>query len=509
MFIVFLPHDDGTSIQLFPFRRLCSVAAQRVVSMKKIHLLVLKSFVRPFLVTFSIVMFVLLMLFLFKYIDDLIGKGFAWYIILELMMYASATNVQMALPLSVLLSCIMTYGSLGENYELVAIKAAGISLRRAMYPMVAVISLLAISAFLFSDYMLPKANLKYYALLYDVRQQKSANFLPEGVFSNSFPGFSIRVKRKDADGQTLHDVMIYSRKPADNNADVLIAKEGKMYRTPSGNFLVIKLKDGVKYAEAAGDASYNVRERLTRYRFKETEQRLDMSALKMTHTDESEFKSATQMMSLNQLSDNIALIKRQIDSGITVNYKAVSSYLKYYSVPIRKNTTEKYAPSDGSEFAKADVHLKISQLTNGASEARSVQELLKRRTDLDKDLMQNEQRARLEYQKKFTLSAACIALFLIGAPLGAIIRKGGLGLPVVVSVIFFLFYYIISTIGEKYVKDGDLSPVTGAWIAIVVITPVGLFLSYKAATDSQIFDMEVYKRFFNRIFKRGGEKAQS
>jgi lipopolysaccharide export system permease protein len=454
-------------------------------------------------------MFVLLMLFLFKYIDDLIGKGFAWYIILELMMYASATNVQMALPLSVLLSCIMTYGSLGENYELVAIKAAGISLRRAMYPMVAVISVLSISAFLFSDYMLPKANLKYYSLLYDVRQQKSANFLPEGVFSGSFPGYSIRVKKKDADGQTLHGVMIYIRKPSDNNADVLIAKEGKMYRTPSGNFLVIKLRDGIKYSESAGDASYNVRERLTRYRFKETEQRLDMSSLKIHRTDESEFKSAYQMMSLRQLDDAAKLTQRQIDSGMEANYKLVSSYLKYYSIPVKKNPAQKYLPSDGNEFNKADIHVKISQLANAASEARSVQDLLKNRADRNKDLMQNEQRARLEYQKKFTLSAACIALFLIGAPLGAIIRKGGLGLPVVVSVIFFLFFYIISTIGEKYVKDGDMSPVIGSWIAIVVITPIGLFLSYKAATDSQIFDVESYKRFFNRIFKRKSGEVQS
>jgi lipopolysaccharide export system permease protein len=477
--------------------------------MKKIHLLVLKSFIRPFLVTFAIVMFVLLMLFLFKYIDDLIGKGFAWYIILELMMYASATNVQMALPLSVLLSCIMTYGSLGENYELVAIKAAGISLRRAMYPMVVVITFLSIAAFVFSDYMLPKANLKYYSLLYDVRQQKSANFLPEGVFSTSFPGYSIRVKRKDADGQTLHDVMIYSSKPGDNIADVLLAKEGKMYRTPSGKFLVIKLKDGVKYAESAGDASYNVRERLTRYRFKETEQRLDMSALTMTHTDENEFTGSYQMMNLKQLGDNADLTQRQIDSGVNVNYKLVSSYLKYYSIPIKRNPAQKYLPSDGKEYARADIHMKISQLTNAAREARSVQDMIKNRADRNKDLQQNEQRARLEYQKKFTLSAACIALFLIGAPLGAIIRKGGLGLPVVVSVIFFLFYYIISTIGEKYVKDGDMSPVIGSWIAIVIITPIGLFLSYKAATDSQLFDMEVYKRFFNRILKRKGEEAKS
>jgi len=492
------------------FLRLCSVPGDGgLFSMKKIHLLVLKSFIKPFLVTFTIVMFVLLMLFLFKYIDDLIGKGFQWYIIIELMMYASATNVQMALPLSVLLSCIMTYGSLGENYELVAIKAAGISLRRAMYPMVGVITLLSISAFLFSDYMLPKANLKFYSLLYDVRQQKSANFLPEGIFSNTFPGFSIRVKRKDADGQTLHDVIIYSREPADNNPAVLIAKEGKMYRTPSGKFLVIKLKDGIKYSESAGDASYNGRERLTRYRFKETEQRLDMSALKMNHTDESEFKQATQMMSLNQLSDNIAFIRRQIDSGISVNYKLVSSSLKYYSVPVKKNAKEKYIPLSDSEYAKTDIHMKISQLTNAASETRSVQYLLKNRAGQNKDLMQNLQRARLEYQKKFTLSAACIALFLIGAPLGAIIRKGGLGLPVVVSIIFFLFYYIIYTIGEKYVKDGDLSPIIGSWIAIVVITPIGLFLSYKAATDSQLFDMEVYKRFFNRVFKRKSEEANS
>src|SRR5580658_6729680 len=172
--------------------------------MKKIHLLILKSFIRPFLVTFVIVMFVLLMLFLFKYIDDLTGKGFEWYIIVELMFYASATNVQMALPLSVLLSTIMTYGSLGENYELVAIKAAGISLTRAMYPMIFIVSILSVAAFVFSDYMLPVANLKYFSLLYDVRQQRSATLLPEGVFSNSFPGYTIRVDKKDPDGQTLH-----------------------------------------------------------------------------------------------------------------------------------------------------------------------------------------------------------------------------------------------------------------------------------------------------------------
>ncbi|MDB4919733.1 LptF/LptG family permease [Mucilaginibacter sp.] len=474
--------------------------------MKKIHLLLLKSFIRPFIVTFLIVMFVLLMLFLFKYVDDLIGKGFEWYIILELMMYASATNVAMALPLSVLLSSIMTYGSLGENYELVAIKSAGISLRRAMYPMLMVVTVLSISAFIFSDYMLPIANLKYFSLLYDARQQKSANFLPEGVFSNSFPGHVIRVKRKDADGQTLYDIMIYSKNAAENNTDVLIAKEGKMYRTPNGEFLVLKLKDGVRYTEDHGRENFNTRQILTRYRFKATEQKFDISGLKMKRTDENEFKNAFQMMNLSQLKINENFTRRQVDSGLNVNYKLITAYFKYYSIAPKPDSVKKYAAlvakHTDATIADLKTNEQLGAVANASSEARSIQDLLKSRSERDKDLNNSIRRAMLEYQKKFTLSAACIALFLIGAPLGAIIRKGGLGLPVVVSVIFFLIYYIISTIGEKAVKDGDLSPIIGSWVAIVIITPIGMFLSYKAATDSVIFDMESYKRFFTRLFKK-------
>jgi lipopolysaccharide export system permease protein len=448
-------------------------------------------------------MFVLLMLFLFKYIDDLIGKGFEWYVIMELMMYASATNVAMALPLSVLLSSIMTYGSLGENYELVAIKSAGISLRRAMAPMLGVVTLLSITAFVFSDYMLPIANLKYYSLLYDARQQKSANFLPEGIFSGSFPGYSIRVKRKDADGQTLHDIMIYTKNASQNNTDVLLAKSGKMYRTPSGQFLVLKLEDGVSYSEAAGNSNYNVRERLIRRRFKETEQRFDISGMsKMHRTDQSEFKSALQMMNLKQLKDVENTSRRQADSTTQAGFKLMTNYIKYFYVPVKSASVKNYVPSTGYPLAHLKINEQTSALQNASSEARSIQDLIKSRADRTKDLTNSVRRSILEYQKKFTLSAACIALFLIGAPLGAIIRKGGLGLPVVVSVIFFLVYYIISTIGEKSAKDGDLSPIIGSWVAIFIITPIGFFLSYKAATDSVLFDMDSYKRYFNKLFKR-------
>jgi lipopolysaccharide export system permease protein len=469
--------------------------------MKKIHLLILKSFIRPFLSTFIIVMFVLLMLFLFKYIDDLIGKGFAWYVILELMMYASATNVAMALPLSVLLSTIMTYGSLGENYELVAIKAAGISLTRAMYPMIIIVSILSVSAFIFSDYMLPVANLKYFSLLYDVRQQRSATLLPEGVFSNSFPGYTIRVEKKGADGQALYGVIIYQKAQNDNNTSVLFAKEGKMYRTPGDKYLVLKLNDGIRYEELAGDAGYNTRQRMMRFRFKDMEQKFDLSAFKLSRTDESGFKSLFQMMNIKQLKDYKRTTQHTIDSSMEASNRMIMPYIRYFAMPKKSLTVKKPTPEpDAKSIA---VVSQLANVTNAASEARSVQNLINDNIARNADNASNIRHSLVEYQKKYTLSAVCLVLFLIGAPLGAIIRKGGLGLPVVVSVAFFLIYYIISTIGEKSVKDGNASPILGMWIAIIILTPIGLFLSYKAITDSAIFDVDSYKKFFNKkIFDR-------
>jgi lipopolysaccharide export system permease protein len=442
------------------------------------------------------------MLFLFKYIDDLIGKGFAWYTILELMMYNSATNVAMALPLSVLLSTIMTYGALGENYELVAIKAAGISLRRAMYPMIVIVSILSVAAFFFSDYMLPVANLKYYSLLYDARKQKSADLLPEGVFSNNFTGYAIRVKHKDPDGQTLRDITIYQRMADGSNTSVTMAQEGVMFRTMGDKFLVLKLKNGVSYVESKGETDFDPRRQLRRSRFKETEQKFDLSSFKLARTDESEFKSASQMMNLKQLRFFVDSVQQQVNGSIVMNYKLVTPYIKYFMLPA-KPTVKKYLPADkGGIFKSLKPTEQVIVLSSAMSEIRSVKDVLKNRTDRYKADSMTIRRYASEVQKKFTLSAACIALFLIGAPLGAIIRKGGLGLPVVISVIFFLIYYIISTIGEKSVKAGSVSTFFGMWIAIIVLTPIGLFLSYKAATDSVIFDMELYKRFFNKLIKR-------
>ncbi len=476
--------------------------------MKKIHKLILKAFIQPFFVTFFIVMFVLLMLFLFKYIDDLIGKGFEWYVILELMMYASATNVAMALPLSILLSSIMTFGSLGENYELVAIKSAGVPLSRAMYPMIIMVTFLSISAFIFSDYMLPVANLKYYSLLYDARQQKSTNLLPEGIFSSSFPNYTIRVHKKDPDGIRLYGMMIYEKNPSTGNNNVVFAKEGSMYRTPDDSYLVLKLKNGIRYEESSGDKGFNPRQRLIRQRFKETEQKFDLSNLKFKRTNESEFKSAYQMMNLKQLEHERQTMEFKLDSGLATEFRTFTPYVKYFSVPHQTKSNQLKYKLGHNLLNTFKPEERLSAISAALGESRALQEIITSKVELRKGTSNNIRRTMVEYQRKFTLSAACLVLFLIGAPLGAIIRKGGLGLPVVVSVVFFLIYHIISTIGEKSAKDGNVPPAVGMWIAIVVLTPLGLFLTYKAATDSALFDVDIYKKFFVRIAEQTSKRLK-
>ncbi len=443
------------------------------------------------------------MLFLFKYIDDLIGKGFEWTVILELLWYASATNVAMALPLAMLLSSIMTFGSLGENYELVAIKSAGISLQKAMMPLVILVGGLSIGAFFFSNYMLPIASLKMGSLLYDVRNQKATFLIEEGVFNNSFPGYSIRVEKKDPDGQTLHNVVIYDHNTA-SGSNVLIAKEGRMYKTEDEQFLVLRLKDGIRYEESEGEKGYNPRERLLRYRFKETEQKFDLSGFKLQRTDESLFKSNYAMLNLKQLDYYKDSIKTQLDSTNRSTFNTIKRSFRVISSPSPRIENPKIKTED---FKKSVLELiprtsRMSTISNARSVVNNLESNLTSLGAVTDDYKTRIRRYVIEYQRKFTLSVSCLILFSIGAPLGAIIRKGGLGLPVVMSIIFFLIYHIISTIGEKSAKEGSLSPVFGMWIAIIALAPLGMFLTYKATVDSSLFDLDYYKQLLFRFFKR-------
>ncbi len=442
------------------------------------------------------------MLFLFKYIDDLIGKGFEWYVILQLLWYASATNVAMALPLAMLLSSIMTFGNLGENYELVAIKSAGISLQRAMMPLFILVSILSVSAFLFSDYMLPVANLKMGSLLWDVRNQKASFLIEEGIFNNSIPGYSIRVQKKDEDGRTLHNVMIYDQTSSGSNTATTLAKEGLMYKTDQDRTLVLVLKDGVRYEESGSEKTYSPRQRFTRFKFKETEQKFDLSGFKMQRTDEGLFKQNSAMLNLRQLSYYHDSTRRTVDSTVKELARyIIPSYKIYNQAYTSTGAKSKRTPSYKKDLTEVMQEEKVMPAISYAlGEARSVTESISPKLDEYNDYQKSLRRYMIEFNRKFTLSISCLLLFSIGAPLGAIIRKGGLGLPVVMSIIFFLIYHIISTIGEKSAKEGTVSPVFGMWIAIIVLTPLGIFLTYKAASDSALFDLDYYKQAIVKFF---------
>jgi len=447
-------------------------------------------------------MFILLMLFLFKYVDDLIGKGFEWYIILELMYYASAANVSMALPLSILLSSIMTFGTLGENYELVAIKSAGVSLQKAMMPLLVLIVFLAISSFIFSDYMLPKANLKYGSLLWDITNKKLSFLIKPGVFNNSIPGYSIRVNEKGEDGVSLYDVMIYDHTNSSGSPKIILAKEGKM--SSDDQYLLLKLKNGVRYEESNGRNTYNnPRQELTRMRFEETDQKFDISSFKMNRTNEQLFKGNTQMLNLKGLTKKEDSLHKELDS---VNRFAVVNMASYYKQNnVTKGYTKINAPVKeikGDVLKTIEPMQRLSVVQAALDQAGSVkQSTLSRLPDFE-DRIKSIIKVQIEYQRKFTLAASCLLLFFIGAPLGAIIRKGGLGLPVVMAIVFFLLYHIIATVSEKSATTGSLRPFFGMWLAIFILSPLGAFLTYKATVDSALFDIDYFKQLILGFFKK-------
>jgi lipopolysaccharide export system permease protein len=453
-------------------------------------------------------MFILLMFFLFKYVDDLIGKGFEWYVILELMFYAAAAQVAMALPLAVLLSSIMTFGTLGENYELVAIKSAGVSLQKAMMPLFVVIIMLSVSAFLFSEYMLPKTNLKFGSLLWDIRNKKLAFLIKEGVFNNSIPGYSIRVDKKWDDGR-LEGIMIYQANDKNDIANIIMAKEGTMNKTPDNNTLLLNLKDGVRYEEAPGKTSYyNPRQELYRMRFKQTNVTFDLSSFKMSTTDQNSFRGNNAMLNLKGLIHKKDSLTKELDSVNRSSKENIGSYYKQNNYT-KGYTKIKIKPlvikGDILNTIPKDDRAMVAQSALDIANAVYQSALTRKADHLDRSI--NLIKIDIEYWKKYTLATSCILLFFIGAPLGAIIRKGGMGLPVVMAVIFFLIYHIISTVSEKSAVQGNLQPVAGAWMAIILLSPLAAFLTYKATVDSALFDAGYYKSLIVNLFKKKKEAA--
>jgi lipopolysaccharide export system permease protein len=445
-----------------------------------------------------------MMQILWKYIDDLVGKGLDMLTLTEFLIYASATLVTLAMPISILLSSIMTFGKLGENFELVAIKSSGISLLRFMRPLFFVSVILSGIAFLFANYIAPVANLKFAVIYHDIYEKSPAFDLKDGVFYDGFRGFSIKVDKKDKDRSTLHKVLIYEQSNGVQD-NTIISESGKMSMSTDKKFLEFKLENGNRYEE---NGTFNsTKNEFINLGFKEYNKLFDLSQLNLQKTSDSLFMNNIRMKTMRQLNVDLDSLKKVPDSLYKRNKNQLAFYIKYSnfkdSVAAKRETAvvkEKIPSKKVTAFDQlvpdSLQNLVYEQTLNNVNNARNLLQMaaLDYKSQND-DFTQHE----IEWHKKLSLSIACLVLFFIGAPLGSIIRKGGLGLPLVMALVFFMIFYLLNIFGEKFTKEHTLIPIVGMWLPVIVLSPVGFFLTYKAMHDSQLFNKEYYYRLFKNI----------
>ena len=473
----------------------------------------LRSFLPLFLMTFFICLFIVLMQFLWRYIDDLVGKGLEMHVIGELFFYAALTMVPMALPLAILLASLMTFGNLGERFELTAMKASGISLMKVMRPLIVFIALVAIGAFFFQNYVLPVAQAKMWTLLYSVRQKSPELEIPEGVFYDQIPGYNFYVEEKDRESGTLFDMMIYDVSRGFENARIILADSGHLKLADDKEHLFLQLHSGEQFENlrenSAGGNSQNQPYRRESFKLKEILLKFDANFNRM---DESGMRNQYVGKNISQLRATIDSVTLRVDS-IGAGYARDIKERDYMRVPywrervvdgnrvkMKQQPVAMEAPLDmDALFYKEKPAMVASYLSQALLKAQRVKqdyEFKSYAMDADRETIR---RHGIEMQKKFTLSFACLIFFFIGAPLGAIIRKGGLGTPLVISVILFIIYYIIDNTGYKMARDGKLEVWMGMWLSSAILLPLGVFFTYKAMKDSAVFDLDAYKNVVRRL----------
>lgn len=451
------------------------------------------------------------MQFLWKYIDDLVGKGLEIKIIAELLMYTSTSLIPLALPLAILLSALMTFGNLGENYELTAIKSAGVSLQRLMLPLIALVILLSIGAFFFSNIVLPNSNLKMRSLIYDIQQQRPELQIKPGKFSNQIDGYGILIGGKNPNTNLLTDILIYDHTERSGNTKVTRADSGYMRMTTDQTKLLLTLYQGWNYNEVTESQKRN-RERTyphRREKFDEQNIVISLSGFELKRTDQNLFKNNYQMMNLEQLTEvqdsldkeyqqNTKLFKQNI---LATNYYKRHSFYASKTDTSQKNKASTKAIQTDSLYNTLDIDQKKRAVNQAKTLAQTSKSLIVTNAMGLNDKLKTLRKHQIEWHRKFTLSVACIVFFFIGAPLGAIIRKGGLGLPVIISILFFIIYYVISLSAEKFVRESLLLPEYGMWLSSAILFPAGVFLTYKATTDAAMLNMDTYTKFVNRLAK--------
>lgn len=464
---------------------------------KKLDTLIIKAFIGPFFATFFIALFVLVMQFFWLYIDDLVGKGLDLGTLAHLTLLVAINWVPLALPLALLLSSIMTFGNLGESFELVAIKSAGIPLLRFMQPLFIVAIIIAGISFLFANNIMPVAALKLNTLKYDIIVAKPAFDIKEGVFYDKIEGYVIKIGKKSKDGNTIKNVIIYEKNYGLQDYS-LVAESGVMKVAP-GNKLEFDLKNGWRYEEKGNRLTTNTE--FTRVGFKEYKKILDLSSFQMNKTSDSAFKDNYKMLSVRQLGKTIDSLK---NTNALYEKRSQNEVSMYFTFP-RYADTGLVAVDQKSLPAIKSIDDVLPDSVKTSLKDRASIQINSAKSNIDLIASDYESRKKeityheIELHRKFTLAFACVILFLIGAPLGSIIRKGGLGTPLVFAVIFFVIFHLLNTFGEKFVKGEVMSPFSGMWLSTFVLIPISFFLTYKAMKDSQLFNQEYYYRSLKKL----------
>jgi len=472
--------------------------------LKKIDLFILKSFLGPFVLTFIIVTFALLLQFLWLYIDELVGKGLSFFVIAEFLGWGAATLIPLVLPLATLFSSIMTMGGFGENNELLAMKAAGISLPRILTPLIFLSFFISVGAFFAANNLIPVAYNNIYSLRDDIGKTKEEIRIPTGVFYDGIEDYIIRINSRDDKSGTIHNVMVYNHTQKRGNNSLTLADSGSIKLTNDKKNLVFTLYDGYSFEELArsmGDTSYA----LQRVGFTKQEMIISLENYAFQRSDQGRFSKEVMSQNLGKLNNakdsldstyskiKVYQLKNLIYSGGFGFPKQLdTAYIKNFKTIINTDTIAKF---QNLEEERNEIRTSISQIGNAITVLENYQ--------IDEyQYAYPLRRVRVERFRKFTLSIACLIFFFIGAPLGAIIRKGGLGTPVVVSMFFFVIYWVIDISGKKLATDGVITPAIGTLISSIVLFPMGVYLTWKSTKDSSIFNPDIYIHFIKTIFKR-------
>ena len=464
---------------------------------KKLDKLVISAFFPPFLLTFFVVIFILLTQFMLKYFDDFVGKNLSFGTYAELLFFFSINSIPLALPISILISSIMTYGNLSEHNELTAIKSSGISLIRIIQPVFFIVLCLTVLAFYFNNKILPVTNLRAYSLLYDITTKKAAFNIKEGTFYYGLPGFAVKVNHKNPNGTTIKGIMIYNHQNDQGNVNITMADSGKMYTIWNEKYLVLELYRGDNYTEVQPKIPGQEKD-FTHNHFGYSKLVFNLSSFEMSRTDMQLFATNKIMRNIGELRLDIDSLMRegkQIKSGLYLNYL---SYFSYHNRDLTKASLE----SSGLDSALARVNKKtetrnIDITKSMLSQISSLKTFTESYNDRIKTNFRDIDIFDVEIYRKYTQSIACLIMFLIGAPLGSIIKKGGFGIPVLISILFFIIYYVLSITAEKWSKENVVDVPYGMWATNFILFWAGIYFLSKARADSTLLD--------NNIFSRGLE----